>query len=151
MIARHRIFANALALLFCFCPQFLLAQEAAPSVTGPIGQRQVATMGQTPDQRARIICEGLEQSKLCQRLLREPAYRDRWLDVADKLTQAEWRVAAYLAAAQGQIDTTNKTIRYMIERAPKLPDGRAIFRAQDGRIYDENGQLITAAEAASAR
>lgn len=125
--------------------------QLAAAQANNIGQRQTETMGLPPAERVKIICEGREASNLCQKLTNEPDYRDLWLDTADKLTRAEWAVAAMAVEAQGLLDRENKAIQRMIERAPKLPDGRAIFRAEDGRFFDVDGKLVSLEEAATAR
>lgn len=145
MIARFRRLTKAAALACLSFPQLAAAQ------TSDIGQRQVETMGLPPVERVEIICEGRETSNLCKKLTGEPDYRDLWLDTADKLTRAEWALAKMAVEAQGRLDHENEAIRQMTERAPKLPDGRAIFRAEDGRYFDAEGKLVSAEEAATAR
>lgn len=121
------------------------------SVAGEIGDRQVATMGMPASERIEVICEGRENSNLCQKLINEPVYRNLWLETADKLMRVEWFLAAKLVELNGEIDLQNESIQMMIERAPKLPDGRAVFRSEDGRYFDINGNLVSAEEAAAAR
>lgn len=145
MIARFRATTKAAALLALSFPQLAAAQ------TNDIGQRQIDTMGLPPAERVEIICEGRETSNLCKKLTDEPDYRDLWLETGDKLTRAEWALAEMAVKAQGRLDQENEAIRKMTERAPKLPDGRAIFRAQDGRYFDADGKLVSAEEAATAR
>lgn len=145
MIVRFPAAAKAMTLALLGFPQIVAAQS------NDIAERQVDTMGLPPAERAEVICEGREASKLCQKLLGEPDYRDLWLETADTLTQAEWATAKALVEAQGQLDRTNAGLQQMIDRAPKLPDGRAIFRAQDGQYVDENGNPVSRGEVASAR
>lgn len=145
MIARFRATTKAAALLALSFPQLAAAQ------TNDIGQRQIDTMGLPPAERVEIICEGRETSNLCKKLTDEPDYRDLWLDTADKLTRAEWAVAKMAVEAQGRLDRANAAVQQMIDRAPKLPDGRAIFRAEDGRYFDTDGKLVSSQEVMTAR
>ncbi|WP_095589613.1 hypothetical protein [Actibacterium ureilyticum] len=134
---------NTILALFVFHPQLSFADE--------VSERVIASMGMPAEERATIVCEGHEDSALCQKLVTEPDYRDLWFETSDKLNRAEWILAERLVALQGQIDTENETIQYMIERAPKLPDGRPIFRDQDGNFFDLDGQPISSGMAMTAR
>ncbi|MEL7398739.1 MAG: hypothetical protein AAFN44_20475 [Pseudomonadota bacterium] len=144
--------ANLVAAVFAIYPQVMSAQSSTGVASNSlIAERQIATMDQAPEARARTICKGLEGSALCQNLLGSPSYRDKWLDTADTLTRAEWLIAERLVELRGQIDRSNQTVQYMIDRAPKLSDGRAVFRAKDGRFFDLNGQEISPERAATAQ
>ena len=152
MITQNRVLAKLAFVTLAFYPQIISAQSSTGVASNSlIAERQIATMGQAPDARARVICKGLEGSALCQNLLGSPSYRDTWLDTADTLTRAEWLIAERLVELRGQIDRSNQTLQYMIKRAPKLPDGRVVFRAKDGRFFDLNGQQISGELAATAR
>ncbi|MEM6311972.1 MAG: hypothetical protein AAF754_18230 [Pseudomonadota bacterium] len=152
MITQNRVLANLVVAVFAIYPQVIAAQSSSGAASNSlIAERQIATMGQSPEARARTICKGLEGSALCQNLLGSTRYRDTWLETADTLTRAEWLIAERLVELRGQIDRSNQTVQYMIERAPKLPDGRAVFRAKDGRFFDLNGQQISGELAATAR
>ncbi len=145
MIARFRTATKAAVLLLSSFPQLAVAQ------TSEIAERRIATMDLPAAERVTIICEGREASKLCQKLVSEPDYRDLWLEAGDKLIRAEWALAKIAVDAQEQLDRDNEAIQKMIDRAPKLPDGRAIFRAEDGRYFDVDGKLVPPKEAAKAR
>lgn len=143
MIALRTALTNAAMALALTCPQLVSADE--------ISDLQVATMGMPATERVEVICDGREFTALCEQLINDPDYRDQWLETGDILTRAEWRIAAILVELSGQIDRQNEALQLMIERAPRLPDGRAIFRAEDGRYVDIDGNLVSAAEVATAR
>lgn len=152
MIKLNRLFVKGILASLVFHPQLSYADAGVSKVgLDSITTIQINTMGMPPIDRARIICEDRQASKLCVKLLNEPDYRDLWLETADKLTQVEWMLAEKLVELRGQIDKDGKTVSYMIERAPKLPDGRAIFRAKDGQYTDINGNLVSAEVAATAK
>lgn len=102
----------------------------------------VQTMGMPDEQRALAYCAGLESNTLCDRILSDAQYRAQWLRTYDKLIKAERlreeaqdRINEEKAKGQNRLDE-------MRARAPKLPDGRAIFRTQDGQIVDEFGNPV---------
>jgi len=157
MIKILKVFGNTAVAERLNCPQLFtlpltsLLLASGIAYAGEIEQRQVATIGLPPADRGKIICRDREASNLCQRLLNEPDYRDLWLETGDKLTKAEWLLAEKLVDLRGQIDTTNETIKFMIDRAPKLPDGRAVFRTRDNRYFDIDGNSVSPEVAATAR
>lgn len=142
MNSKIRQISKAIVVGVLLCPQNSFAND--------IGERLIASMGMPSEARAVMVCEGRETTALCKKLLGEPDYRDLWLETGDKLNRAEWILAERLAELKGAIDRQNKTVRYMIERAPKLPDGRVIFRDRNGNFFDLDGEQISRELAATA-
>ena len=95
-----------------------------------------------PTARSKALCEGIENTKLCEKLASEPEYRTKYFRVADLLAERERQTADALANLKGEIDRKDRVIQALIARAPKLPDGRAIFRKSDGTYVDEQGAAV---------
>lgn len=102
-----------------------------------------------PAERARQVCPQ-NNSKLCNLLLGDEAYRNKWFSVQDKLIAVEKAKAAAQVSSAAEARKQQAMLNIMRSNAPKLSDGRAIFQKQDGSWVDEHGRAVSESEAFTA-
>lgn len=100
-------------------------------------------------QRAQRVCPR-NNSKLCNLLLTDAEYRDRWFHVQDQLAALQRAKDAEQASVDAEAANREAELNAMRANAPKLSDGRAIFRKRDGSWVDENGRPVSSTDAAVA-
>lgn len=70
-------------------------------------------------------------------LMTEPEYRKLYEDLGTSLSNAETTADAEIALLEGQLMQAEAQLDDMRANAPKI-DGKAIFKASDGRVIDED-------------
>ena len=120
-----------------------LNNEMAGREVGRIERFNVATGEDAgPDGRRRKESDRL--GALEQLLMQDPAYRELYQRVTDRLETAEIAVIQALSAVRERITLMQDRFTEMLERASELPDGTKVFRTRDGtRAYTEDGELLT--------
>jgi hypothetical protein len=82
-------------------------------------------------------------SRLQQLLLNDPAYAALYNDTMDKLRAAENAADAALQRLIERRGQLRDEIEPLRDRAAKLPDGMAVFRAEDGSVWTEHDEKVT--------
>lgn len=83
------------------------------------------------------------------RMLADPVYAARYESFGIKLREAEAQAEQALAAVEAELVDARNDLQHIEESANRLPDGRLVFRSEDGRIVDADGQVIGEDEAAT--
>lgn len=81
-------------------------------------------------------------------LATDPIYAARYAEAEALLGRAEEATEAAIAEAQSAAAEAAAALADVLGRANRLPDGRRVFRAADGAVYDEHGRRLSDAEAA---
>jgi len=131
------------------CAALLGSFSGLPALAQEIDQVVRQTVGMAPAERARLVCPQ-NDSKLCNLLLGDEAYRNKWFSVQDKLIAVEKAKAAAQASSAAEARKQQALLNIMRSNAPKLSDGRAIFQKQDGSWVDEHGRAVSDSEAFTA-
>ncbi|MEO0624673.1 MAG: hypothetical protein AAFU49_24210 [Pseudomonadota bacterium] len=123
--------------------------ELAGLVTGRVRRFLLGDAALTPEARAkkarrdRIVYEtALEM------MLADPAYRARYEAFGKMLSLHETSAQQALDAALAELEAAEADLEVLQDKANTLPDGRRVYRTEDGRIVDENGQVIDDTDAA---
>ena len=103
------------------------------------------TEGLSSEQRVSSVCSG-DNSKLCNLLRTDKAYRDQYLKTADTLNNALRSVAVSIAQAEAESERARKALAELRARAPTTQDGTAVFRGDDGVYYTEDGKPLIISE-----
>ncbi|MEM9668640.1 MAG: hypothetical protein AAF950_06910 [Pseudomonadota bacterium] len=90
----------------------------------------------------------IELSALEQLLLNDPEYAAAYHEVDRLLRDAEQRTDAAIAQTDADLADANADHSDIVDKANRLPDGRAVFRGADGRVYTEDGQVVSDTDAA---
>ncbi len=89
------------------------------------------------------------QSMLYVLLATDPIYRAAYERVRAKLEAAEVAVSQALDMLSTKIGVAEEEFADLLARAGTLPNGDKVFQARDGRIFTEDGVLISGGEAAA--
>ncbi|MEL7111890.1 MAG: hypothetical protein AAGK93_02970 [Pseudomonadota bacterium] len=81
-------------------------------------------------------------------LTSDPIYAARYAEAEALLDRAGAATEAAIAEAQSAAAEAAEALEDVLDRANRLPDGRRVFRAADGAVFDEHGQRLSDAEAA---
>ncbi|MEM9375602.1 MAG: hypothetical protein AAGA72_05240 [Pseudomonadota bacterium] len=81
--------------------------------------------------------------------MRDPAYAAAYNAVNDVLRDAETQTDAALSTIERGLSAASAEHENLLERANRLPDGRAVFRHDDGKVYDEHGNEVSDEDAES--
>jgi len=85
---------------------------------------------------------------LLQRLA-DPAYREVWERVGEELNMADRASLIALEKARQHQAEAERALQELQERAARLPDGRRVYRTEDGTAaYDESNNRLTEAQMA---
>lgn len=76
-------------------------------------------------------------------LATDPEYFALYTRLGDELSSGEAEADSIIANLQSAIDALEQQIEVMRAGAPRLPDGRLVFRYIDGRVVDEAGALVS--------
>ena len=80
--------------------------------------------------------------------LRDPIYRAQYEGFGDFLNEAENATETALSKAVAALGEARDRLQSVLDKANVLPGGTKVFRAADGRIMDENGNVVSAEDAA---
>lgn len=75
-------------------------------------------------------------------LMKDPEYAALYLELGDKLREAETGADQAISIMQAQLREVQREIEGMEARAAKGPDGEPVFRTADGRVVDANGEEL---------
>ena len=75
-------------------------------------------------------------------LMRDPEYAALYKETKDLLITAEQAAERALESLENQITELRGSLVEMRERANKLPDGRLVFKDEQGRVWTEDGQRV---------
>lgn len=81
-------------------------------------------------------------------LVTDPSYARLYRQADERLREAENKADAALAALAKALEAARRDEKELIDRAPKLSDGRAVFRRADGAVVDAEGRVIAGLSAA---
>jgi hypothetical protein len=82
-------------------------------------------------------------------MLMDPAYRSAWDKTNNLLSDTQDKLDAALLKVTASIDSLDDLVGDLEDKAAKLPDGTAIFKAADGSVWTADGRRLSDAEAAS--
>ena len=74
--------------------------------------------------------------------LQDPEYRALYIELGDKLRDAEIGADAAIAALQAQLDALDEMIADLEDRAARGPNGELVFRTADGRVVNADGEEL---------
>ena len=80
--------------------------------------------------------------------LRDPIYRAQYEAFGDFLNEAESATETALSKAVAALGEARDRLQSVLDKANVLPGGTKVFRAADGRIMDENGNVVSTEDAA---
>ena len=75
-------------------------------------------------------------------LLNNPEFAQAYEQSMDALSDAEDAVQTALEQAIAKAEETQRELGELMDKAMRLPDGRAVFMDQSGIVRDENGNAI---------
>lgn len=84
-----------------------------------------------------------------QRLLQTPGYAEARAEFGDFLRDVESATDTAIAMVQRELANAEAALTDTLEVANRLPDGRAVFRDKHGQVWTENGELVSADDAAA--
>lgn len=82
-------------------------------------------------------------------MLMDPAYRAAWDRTNTLLSDTQDKLDAALLKVTANIERLSELVEGLEDKATKLPDGTAVFKAADGSVWTEDGRKLSDAEAAS--
>lgn len=74
--------------------------------------------------------------------LRDENYRKAHETLTDTLRSGLNEADSLLSQIRNQISEAKDALNDMLDKAPRLPDGRRVFRFADGSVKDEEGNII---------
>lgn len=101
-----------------------------------------ASAGKPLIERARLVCPQ-NDSKLCDLILNDAEYRAAWFKASDKINAAQAKIDATKAQNEAEIAA-------ILAKAPKLPNGKAIFGDANGNWFDQDNNPVSESEARAA-
>lgn len=75
-------------------------------------------------------------------LMTDPEYRRLYEDLGNALRDAETSADSEIASLESELARTQAELKDMRDAAPKI-DGMAVFRTEDGRVIDEEGNEVS--------
>ena len=119
---------------------YLAAQDNGSVLTGGIRSGSLAYRS-AEDARKR------SRALMHMALMADPAYRELYERVGDKLDRADRASLAALEDARQRAAEAREALEALHRRAALLPDGRRVYRTQDeAAAYDEDGNRLTGRE-----
>ena len=119
-----------------------LQNEIAGRDTGRIARFLTADRGGSdPEKKKRA--ERRFRDALEALLATDPEYRALYIELGEKLGDAETNADETIAALQDRLASLNDAITNTLDRAARLPDGRRVFRYADGHVEDEFGNAVS--------
>ncbi|MEM7547712.1 MAG: hypothetical protein AAF367_19470 [Pseudomonadota bacterium] len=103
--------------------------------------------GRVSENRRAERAEALTRLQLL--MASDPAYAALYVQVMDALSEAEALTQAAIEAAEVALHEAQKAHEALLSQAAQLEDGTRVFRDAEGRIWSENGELITGEDAES--
>lgn len=103
----------------------------------------------SPDAKTKRQADRAFRDMLDMRLATDAEYRALYIDLGEKLADAEQSSDARLAALTDKLNATQDAIDDMLSSAARLPGGERVFRFADGSIVDERGNTVDDLEAES--
>jgi hypothetical protein len=82
-------------------------------------------------------------------LLLNPAYKEAWDRTSDLLNRTQDKLDAALLKNAAAIERLETLLADLEDKAAKLADGTAVFRAADGSVWTADGRRLSEAETAS--
>ncbi len=93
--------------------------------------------------------ETIEFLTSLQQLLKDPEYEALYNGVSNSLREAEIEIENALTEARQQFDHHTEALDETLKGASRLPDGTAVFRDEQGRIFSADGREVGDEEAQS--
>lgn len=82
-------------------------------------------------------------------LLNDPEYAKIYNDTMDLLAEAEQVVEGALAQAEQALKQSSEELQTMLDNASQLPDGRKVFRDEEGQVWTADNERVSPEEAES--
>jgi len=87
-------------------------------------------------------------STALQLLMDDPEYAKLYNDLGEALSKAEHQTDSAIEQAQELLRAAEQKLEEILDRAPRLPGGKPVFRDQNGKVRDEDGNIVAAEVAA---
>ena len=121
--------------------------ESAGRETGRIerhlpGEASPRSVARRRQERTRRMMSALE------RMIRDPVYRAQYEAFGDYLNEAETKTETAFTEAEAALANAQDRLRNTNDGANVLPNGTKVFRAADGQVMDEHGNMVGAEDAA---
>lgn len=94
----------------------------------------------TGEKKKDAIADALQRS--LEELLLNPQYRIAHENLVSAVRDASSQADRMLDDIRIQLDEARDAINIMLSKAARLKDGRMVFKFADGRVEDENGNII---------
>lgn len=117
-----------------------LQNEVAGRETGRI-QRFGIAAARNVEAKQEAKREKAYRDALHRLLMTDPEYRKLYEDLGTALSEAETTADTEIARLEGLMAQAEAHLDDMRANAPKI-DGKAIFKASDGRVIDEDGNVV---------
>lgn len=79
-----------------------------------------------------------------QLLMDDPEYAQLYKDLGSSLSVAEHKTDTAIEQAQELLLAARQELEGILDRAPLLPNGKRVFRDENGAVYDEDGEIVPA-------
>ena len=124
-----------------------LQHEIAGREVGRIGRflPEKAKFGGASDKKRTERTEALTRLQIL--MINNPAYSALWHETVDVVTKAEIAAETALEKAQTRLEEADEAVEAMLDRAARLEDGRSVFRDAQGRVWTEDGELVSGSDA----
>lgn len=83
-----------------------------------------------------------------EQMMMNPAYREAWTSAMDAINQAEEAVYQALIQASDTLHHAQRQYQELLDRAALTADGQRVFKDKHGDVYTEDGEKLSADEAA---
>lgn len=148
----HRLYASEISSLFFQSP--LAATPPATSgfdgVRALVGKEVKAGVAASVSEAMTKYFQDILQREDPPEWLtsRESRYQQAWFELMIATSESDLASGRRIARLKVIREQTQAEIKKMDESAPKLADGRSVYRDAAGRMVDQNGRLLTPAEEA---
>ena len=76
-------------------------------------------------------------------LLTDPVYAQLYSDVMDRIKKIDQAISKALTLTEQRIDNLEANLADIRKRAQRLEDGTLIYRSQNGKVYTEDGVVVS--------
>lgn len=98
--------------------------------------------------RQDVIQEEKRKQSAFEQMMMNAVYREAWTNAMDALNQAEEAVYQALIQASDTLHHEQRQYQGLLDRAALTADGQRVFKDKHGDVYTEDGERLSADEAA---
>lgn len=80
-------------------------------------------------------------------LLQDPAYAALYQETVDLVNDYGAKAEAALSEAETHLSKAQAELDETLAQSARLPDGRRVFRSEDGTVYDQDGNAVSGPDA----